>query len=388
MDNLLLPVEPRIETNPCKVGPFPLLTAREIESVPDRPQIVAGIFGAGELACCLGPPGAGKTSLLLKVAADIALGRLCFGYSTTKSRTIFVALEGVGGLKRRLMAWSKFNGMPYPDGVKFMTKDFSLISETDVNLLVHQIKQCGSTDVVIIDTMSRAAPGADENAHKDMSKIIAGASLLQKDLRALVILSHHPGKDESRGARGHSSLRGAVDVEIRIGRNGDTRYWTVDKSRDWESGAVHHFRLQKIDLGESSTGQPLSSCIVVPTDPIALPEEPKKPKGKNQCLVYEAVREYLVQQRLEVIAGDREPEDGVSLEVALSLFTDVLSHVSSKHSRIRLKEALAGLVEDGFLNAREGKISLPGEGQSVSPAHLGSPISSEAHDNIQLNEVT
>ncbi|WP_170468125.1 MrcB family domain-containing protein, partial [Ruegeria arenilitoris] len=32
---------------------------------------------------------------------------------------------------------------------------------------------------------------------------------------------HHTGKDTSRGARGHSSLKGAVDAEISITRDGD-----------------------------------------------------------------------------------------------------------------------------------------------------------------------
>lgn len=79
-----------------------------------------------------------------------------------------------------------------------------------------------------------------------------------------MLLIHHSGKDESKGARGWSGLRAAADAEIEVNRNGDHRTATVTKLKDGEDGAKFAFRLVPVEIGTDADGEPIKSCIVEP----------------------------------------------------------------------------------------------------------------------------
>jgi len=51
--------------------------------------------------------------------------------------------------------------------------------------------------------------GGDENSGKDMGRVIAHCKAFHKATGALVLLIHHSGKDDTKGARGWSGTRGA-----------------------------------------------------------------------------------------------------------------------------------------------------------------------------------
>ena len=111
-----------------------------------------------------------------------------------------------------------------------MVQPFRLLNADDINELVLAIKAAGSGDVVVLDTLSRATPGSDENDSKAMGQIVAASKVLQECIGGLVLLIHHTGKDASKGMRGHSSLHAALDCAIEVRRNGDHREWLVAKS--------------------------------------------------------------------------------------------------------------------------------------------------------------
>jgi len=84
--------------------------------------------------------------------------------------------------------------------------------------------------LLVIDTLTVAASGADENSSSDMGLIIEAAKALQAKLGGLVLLVHHSGKDQSKGLRGHSSLHAALDAAIEVIRNHDNRRrWRIAK---------------------------------------------------------------------------------------------------------------------------------------------------------------
>ena len=112
-----------------------------------------------------------------------------------------------------------------------MTVPFSLLVAGDVQGLAESIAAAGAVGgVVCIDTLNRAAPGADENSSQDMGLIIEAAKALQMALGGLVLLVHHTGKDAGKGLRGHSSLFAALDAAIEVSRDGDSRAWAVAKT--------------------------------------------------------------------------------------------------------------------------------------------------------------
>ena len=79
---------------------------------------------------------------------------------------------------------------------------------------------------------------------------------------AHVLLVHHTGKDTERGARGHSSLRAAVDTEIEISRSGNESVVKTKKQRDLEGDGRPAFTLETVVLGIDDDGDEVTSCCV------------------------------------------------------------------------------------------------------------------------------
>ena len=73
---------------------------------------------------------------------------------------------------------------------------------------------------------------------------------------------HHSGKDETRGARGWSGLRAAIDTEIEVRDAGAVKTATVLKQRDLPKGAQFNFTLQQVVLGQNERGKDVTSCVV------------------------------------------------------------------------------------------------------------------------------
>lgn len=71
------------------------------------------------------------------------------------------------------------------------------------------------------------------------------------------------GKDMTKGMRGWSGFKAAMDYEIEVARDGEQRALTVTKSRDSVDGVRFAFHLQPVTLGVTKRGKPVVSCVVV-----------------------------------------------------------------------------------------------------------------------------
>ena len=84
-----------------------------------------------------------------------------------------------------------------------------------------------------------------------MGQLVVHADAIRKETGAHVLFVHHSGKDQARGARGHSSLRAATDTEIEVVRDNDATISSakVTKQREFEGGQQWHFKLHHVELG-------------------------------------------------------------------------------------------------------------------------------------------
>jgi len=57
----------------------------------------------------------------------------------------------------------------------------------------------GRSGLLVVDTLSRATPGANENASTDMGEIGEASKDLQRRTGVVVLLVHHTGKDGTKG---------------------------------------------------------------------------------------------------------------------------------------------------------------------------------------------
>ncbi|WP_304024414.1 AAA family ATPase [Desulfovibrio piger] len=237
-----------------------LETAAGILSTPPVAWRVKGILPAQGVAVVFGASGSGKSFVMLDLAAHIALGRRWFGCRVKEASVVYVNLESSGGLRTRLEAWEKEYEQSYPRDVQFVRERLRLMD--DVEALANVSPDGG---VVIIDTLHAAAPDLDENSSQDMGLIIEAATRLQTRTDGLVVLVHHSGKDQGRGARGHYSLTADADAVLEVERekNG-TRAVVLRKSKEGVDGMRWPFLLKAVPLGTDEDGDPLSSCVVAP----------------------------------------------------------------------------------------------------------------------------
>jgi hypothetical protein len=104
----------------------------------------------------------------------------------------------------------------------------------------------------------------------------------------MVILIHHSGKDESRGARGWSGLRAAADCEMEIIRADEDRVATVTKLKGGADGDEYGFRLQTVVVGQDEDGDDETTCVITSTDSTrASVAVVAGPKGDKKKLVLE-----------------------------------------------------------------------------------------------------
>jgi len=337
-------------TEPPKPAPrYKLLGADELRDLPPLAWRVRGVLPAVGLAALYGPSASGKSFLAFDMAAAIAEGQRWFDCRVEAAPVVYAALEGEAGFKLRAQAWETSRGRALPDGLRMMLQPFKLTDGQDV-LDLAAVVPAGA--VVVLDTLNRAAPTADENSSRDMGEILEAAKLLQTLTRGLVLLVHHTGKNAAAGLRGHSSLFAAMDAAIEVSRDGDRREWKVAKSKDGQDGTAHPFKLQVETLGVEETGEAITSCVVLRDTAAQDVRAVKLPQGGNQRVVLDALRP-LFKDGTTGKPGAPPLRPCIELETAITAAASKLTCPTDKRTS-RTREAITGLVARGVLGCNEG----------------------------------
>ncbi|ODS69045.1 MAG: DNA primase [Acidovorax sp. SCN 65-28] len=335
---------------PSKPAPrYKLLSAADLRDLPPLAWRVRGVLPAVGLAALYGPSASGKSFLAFDMAAAIAEGQRWFDCRVEAAPVVYAALEGEAGFKLRAQAWETSRGRALPDGLHLMLQPFKLTDGQDV-LDLTAVVPAGA--VVVVDTLNRAAPTADENSSRDMGEILEAAKTLQSLTRGLVLLVHHTGKNAAAGLRGHSSLFAAMDAAIEVSRDGDRREWKVAKSKDGQDGAAHPFKLQVETLGVEETGEAITSCVVLRDTAAQDVRAVKLPQGGNQRVVLDALRP-LFKDGTNGKPGAPPLRPCIELEAAITAAASKLTCPTDKRTS-RTREAITGLVARGVLGCNEG----------------------------------
>jgi hypothetical protein len=234
-----------------------------------KPNLIEDMLGIGEMSVLYGESNSGKTFLAIHIAMAIATGRGWNGKQVEQGPVLFIAAEGGGSLRRRVEAYRKVNGCKgAPFGL--VPCPVNLLSDDDLSELKKLIEEFtseyGKPSLIVIDTLSRSMPGGNENSPEDMTKFIRNVDELRLLTDAHLMIVHHTGKDVTKGARGHSSLRAATDTEQEVTANGTGQNATFTcktrKQRDFEPGRPITFGLKVVELGQDHYGKIVTSCVV------------------------------------------------------------------------------------------------------------------------------
>lgn len=327
---------------------FNVLSGSDLSKAPPLRWMVRGVLPIDGLAALYGPSGSGKSFLVLDIAAAIAAGAFdWFGRRVTQCPVTYCALEGEAGMGKRVAAWSKHNNKPVPDGLRFVAQPFDILDGSDVSDLAKAVQSAGGAGgLVILDTLNRAAPGADENSSVDMGRIIAAAKRLQSLSGGLVLLVHHTGKDTTKGLRGHSSLYAALDGAIEVNKTDIRREWSVAKSKDDETGSVHAFKLEVVTVGHDDEGEEITSCVAVADDSASDIKGVRLPQGGNQKIALDTLGESLRNSKDFNKDGAPHGHPCIRLDAAVGYVAERLA-CEPKRRTERATQALTALVGRG-----------------------------------------
>lgn len=268
------------QTAPNRTSALPLEYASELDaSALTIPQIIEDWVTAGGLSVVYGESNSGKTYMVIDMACAVARGASWLGKRTVQGAVLYVAGEGAASVRMRLLAYMRHHRI---------TDLPVAIVPVAVNLLdpagdTHRVIEAVQTaeahlgvpvSLIVIDTLARAMGGGNENASEDMGSVVSHADLIRQSTSAHLAFIHHSGKDATKGARGSSVLRAAVDTEVEVvaDETAKTHTATFTKQRDLASkGDSVVTRFQALEFGVDQWGKPQRVCIVEQVDPATEP---------------------------------------------------------------------------------------------------------------------
>ena len=248
--------------------PISIMTIQDIMMMPPTPWLIQDFIPENSMTMIYGSPGSGKTFLALDMALHIAHNKEWHGKNVRPGLVIYIAGEGVGGLRKRLKAWNQAHKNEPGLGLRIVPLPIGLLDEDEIQALIQTIQQIkNDLDVrlVVFDTVARCMAG-DENSAQDMGLAIKAMDKIRETFKCAVMPIHHSGKDRDRGARGSTALIGAVDVSLRVDRQDDILLLSTEKQKDAEAQeqVVFHSRVitleenEEYDLSEPETSIVLS----------------------------------------------------------------------------------------------------------------------------------
>ena len=234
----------------------------EVEEWPKPEWLIEKLVPKNSLSVIYGKPKIGKSLLALDLSIRLA--------NEGKS-ILYLIGEGLGGLGARIKAWKAAFGDFDSSSVSFMFAErmLNLRDRGAVLEYMQKVKQepwyqqlvldvdvddeesepggehteFDSVDLIVIDTLSRAMVGADENDAKDMSTAVEHLDMLRREMKSTILVLHHTPKDDDYVERGSGALRGAADVMLRMYDQGGLRNLKVDVSRDSEAGTEKQYQI-------------------------------------------------------------------------------------------------------------------------------------------------
>ena len=394
------------------------------DPAPEHEWLVKGWLTRGERSMVAGPSQGGKSFFVVDLAMAIARGVPFHGHRTLKGGVCYQAGEGGKGLKKRLRAYRTKYDLSLSDDIPFvlLPKAVDLYaSDEQAGLLIREVQHWSSTfsvplELVVIDTLSAATPGANENASEDMSRVLARLEKVAEACKCHVMLVHHMNAQGSK-PRGHTSIFANLDnvilVQVEEGRHEhepvtrietgkeykrEIRRAKVVKQKDGEGGGHLDFVLEQILLGRDFHGDAITSCVIV--EPKGASDEAEQPRnrkgsgpvglGGHDWLLIRAMTDALAQM-------GQAPPPSLGLPRSIASVVD-FKHVRNRYSALspdpeedpkkraetikkQIQRSGERLLKSGLIGREHPWIWFTGRLASVAPTPSDAPEGSAADDD-------
>lgn len=247
----------------------------EFISGPGAEWLIEGFLPARGLAMLYAQSGAFKTFVALHMGRAVITGEPFCGFEVSKDpeapsgqkpSVIYIALEGVGGARKRVQG--AFEGVDQSDLKRFRSVEHPFrmptASAREWRDLLSELeafaKVAGPIKLIIIDTFAQFSE-ADENNSTAVSGVVRMLQQLISKTGATVCLIHHTGKPAKKGGktngmRGSSALNAAADSVFFLERLNETSLITrikCEKQKDFEEFKEFSIEMEEIALGVKKT---------------------------------------------------------------------------------------------------------------------------------------
>ncbi len=232
--------------------------------------LIKGYLPSSSVASAYGASGSYKSFLAVSWGCHIATGKPWAGKPVTQGAVIYVVGEGGIGVPRRIRSWEQTlnSGSPIDALYRVDCPIFPASPESVQQVIqaARDVKVASGMPVrlIILDTLARCFGGSDENAAKDMGAFIQGCDAIKAATQATVLIIHHSGKDQDKGARGSSAFRAALDVEFNVRREGDggALILSCTKMKDAEEPPRRAYDLNSVNLYVDDDGDQITSLVL------------------------------------------------------------------------------------------------------------------------------
>ena len=278
--SLFTPVPAKLgEGVEVKAGRYRFVNRAGMAAIPPPEWLVKDLLTTDSYAILYGSSGAFKTFIALDIGLSIATGggTSLWPRIETPGPVLFAAGEGRAAIEVRVEGWEKLHNGGLPAENFYLADPVPGIASNEkdaVETFIAGAKMLSPSGyrLVIIDTVSRALQGENENAQETASAFTATVEKLQRELGCSVLAVHHAGHEGTR-VRG-SSVFGA-DADTVIFAEGDKvrlkSMLTMRKQKDaeqWEKPRL--VSLEKVHL--DATKDTLSVTAAAEKNPGPEPE--------------------------------------------------------------------------------------------------------------------
>lgn len=319
--------------------------------------LVKGYVERDSLAVLFGEPGHGKSFIAIDVACSVATGAPWHGCMANSGAVFYIAGEGHNGIARRLKAWELQRQTSLAEAPLFVSETSANLSDYASAIEVAQTVKAMADEIgqapalIVVDTLARNF-GGDENSATDMGAFIRHLDGMRHEWKATVLIVHHSGKDKSKGARGSTALRGAVDAEYSATKD---EYGAITlesgKMKDAEPPAPMSFKLEgvKLPLLDEDTN-PVYGAALTHIEGYQPPKRDTARMGKNQAAALASLKRLYHEHSERLERGGQNPDKAL---VTIDDWRD-----ATGLNRQRFQEVRDGLEKKGLISVDPPHVEL------------------------------
>ena len=291
------------------VGDWPFAgsgyTGNDKRDVFNQKYIAYPLLAENETVLIAAEPKAGKTAIALTLAAHVAMGK-SMGDAiriVDPSPVLYFTLEGARAVELRLEAMKLDSKEPLNMEKLFVVdRPHSFLDEAQrtancARIALHSEKCRQEWGMplgwIVLDTLTKAMPGGDQNSVEDTSKLFELIGMLRTfGVTANIAFIHHLSKQGN--VRGSTNIEAEVDVILGVEKvkNSTDVYMNIRRARSIDEDVSYRFAFRSVDLGQTVQGHMLSAPIVELVHSEAVPASGDKVK---ESFVWKKVCEALIE---------------------------------------------------------------------------------------------